>query len=276
MYKFTKDCMIGIKQIDDEHQKLFAMLNDAIALTNETEDTEKIYKNLIKNLKEYAATHFSHEEAYMKEINDPELPTQIKEHQAFTEKVNNFTLDTSSKEAAKKSLNDLLIYLVQWLYRHILGSDIMIGKIKPATSEKNDPFAFTDKYKTGIELIDNEHNRLFDIIREANELIHAEILHDKYDEIIRILNELRNYTDTHFNDEEEFMEKINYPELEAQRKAHSAFINKLVNIDFAEFDEIDNNQQGYLLELIDYLLNWLTNHILGSDLKIGEYVRKTK
>lgn len=276
MYEFTKDCMIGIKQIDDEHKKLFSMLNDAIALTNETDDAENIYKSLIKNLRDYAATHFSHEEAYMKEINDPELPTQIKEHQAFTEKVNNFTLDTSSKEAAKKSLNDLLIYLVQWLYRHILGSDIMIGKIKPEDSKKNDPFAFTDKFKTGIELIDEEHRRLFEIIKEANDLIHAEFLHDKYDEILHILDELRNYTETHFSDEEAFMEQINYPELEAQQKAHSAFIEKLVNINFAEFDEIDNNQQSYLFELINYLLNWLTNHILGSDLKIGEYVRKTK
>ena len=151
----------------------------------------------------------------------------------------------------------------------------MIGKIKPETSKEIDPFTFTAKYKTGIELIDSEHRRLFEIIKEANELIHAEFLHDKYDEILRILNELRNYTETHFNDEEEFMEKINYPELEAQRKAHSAFIEKLVNINFAEFDEIDNNQQNYLLELINYLLNWLSNHILGSDLKIGEYVRKT-
>ena len=83
MYEFTKDCMIGIKQIDDEHRKLFSMLNAAIALIDETDDTEKIYKNLIKKLRDYAATHFSHEEAYMKEINDPELPTQIKEHQAF-------------------------------------------------------------------------------------------------------------------------------------------------------------------------------------------------
>ena len=26
MYEFTKDCMIGIKEIDDEHKKLFDIL----------------------------------------------------------------------------------------------------------------------------------------------------------------------------------------------------------------------------------------------------------
>ena len=38
MYEFTKDCMIGIKEIDDEHKKLFDMINDAIALAGKTED----------------------------------------------------------------------------------------------------------------------------------------------------------------------------------------------------------------------------------------------
>ena len=35
MYEFTKDCMIGIKEIDDEHKKLFDMINDAMVLTND-------------------------------------------------------------------------------------------------------------------------------------------------------------------------------------------------------------------------------------------------
>ena len=48
MYEFTKDCMIGIKEIDDEHKKLFDMINDAIALADKTEDVTYIAKNIIK------------------------------------------------------------------------------------------------------------------------------------------------------------------------------------------------------------------------------------
>ena len=73
MYEFTKDCMIGIKEIDDEHKKLFDMINDAMVLTNETEDAESIAKNLIKGLKDYADVHFAHEEAYMKKINKKKI-----------------------------------------------------------------------------------------------------------------------------------------------------------------------------------------------------------
>ncbi|MCI6918950.1 MAG: bacteriohemerythrin [Lachnospiraceae bacterium] len=272
MYKFTEDCMIHIDQIDEEHRRLFQMLNEAFAMVQETEDVSAITLSLLSNLKNYAMTHFAHEEAYMESIHDPELPLQKTEHAMFAKKVNSFVPDTSSPEAAKESLNDLLTYLVRWLYRHILCSDMMIGK--SLSSAENDPFAFTSKYMTGITLVDDEHRRLFEIIRETNDLIHEEFLHDKYDEIVRLINELRAYTEFHFSDEEALMERIQYPGLDAQKRAHSAFIERLVEIDLNDLDEMDDHQQEYLLDLIRFLLDWLTNHILACDCKIGEYMRE--
>jgi len=66
MYEFTEDCMIHIDNIDEEHRKLFQMLNEAFALVKETDNAASIAKNLIDNLKDYAITHFAHEEDYMK------------------------------------------------------------------------------------------------------------------------------------------------------------------------------------------------------------------
>ena len=181
MYEFTEDCMIHIPQIDEEHRKLFQIINDALSLVKTTEDISGIAQSLLLHLKDYANTHFAHEEAYMESIHDPELSLQKTQHAMFTQKVNSFVPDTSSPEAARKSLNDLLTYLVRWLYRHILCSDMMIGK--SLSSTESDPFAFTSKYMTGITLIDDEHRRLFEIIKETNDLIHEEFLHDKYDKI---------------------------------------------------------------------------------------------
>ena len=67
------------------------------------------------------------------------------------------------------------------------------------------------------------------------------------------------------------MESIGYPGLDAQRRAHSAFVEKLVGIDLSELDFIDDNQDAYLSELINYLLDWLSNHILKSDLQIAAF-----
>ena len=274
MYKFTDDCLIGIDEIDNEHRRLFQMINEAIDLSKENIDVSAISKNLLPGLKDYAATHFAHEEAYMERIHDPELPIQKKEHEDFTKTVNNFSLDTSSPKAAAKSLNDLLTYLVRWLYRHILSSDMMIGKMSSISVDEEDPFAFTEKYHTGIELVDSEHRRLFEIIHDTNDLIHAELLHDKYDEIMRLLAELKDYTEVHFRDEEALMERIHYPELDAQKRAHTAFVERLVEIDLSELDDMDDNQQEYLIDLIQFLAGWLINHILGSDKKIGDYMRE--
>ena len=272
MYEFTEDCMIHIEQIDNEHRKLFQMLNEAFTMVQETEDVSAITISLLSNLKNYAMTHFAHEEAYMESIHDPELSLQKTQHAMFARKVNSFVPDTSSPEAARKSLNDLLTYLVRWLYRHILCSDMMIGK--SLSSAESDPFAFTSKYMTGITLIDDEHRRLFEIIKETNDLIHEEFLHDKYDEIVRLITELRDYTEFHFSDEEALMTRIQYPGLNAQKRAHSAFIERLVEIDLNDLDEMDDHQQEYLLDLIQFLLDWLTNHILACDQKIGKYMRE--
>lgn len=276
MYEFTEDCMIHIPQIDEEHRKLFQMINDALSLVKTTEDISGIAQSLLLHLKDYANTHFAHEEAYMEQIHDPELPLQKKEHAEFAEKINSFILDKSSKEAARASFEELLSYLVRWLYHHILSSDMMIGKMSAVEGTSEDPFAFTDKYKTGIDLVDKEHRRLFEIIKETNDLIQNDLLHDKYDEIMRLLVDLKDYTQFHFADEEMLMEKIHYPELAAQKRAHTVFVERLVEIDLSELDDMDNNQQTYLLELIQFLLGWLSNHIIGMDKKIAVYMDEMK
>lgn len=264
MYQFTEDCLIGIADIDGEHRKLFQMINEAQKLLGEsTTDATIAAKNLIKALREYAATHFAHEEAYMEKIQDPELARQKKEHRQFAIDMCRYEVNDMDEEQARKVMEELLVYLSRWLYRHIMGSDMMIGHNAPKTGD--DAFAFTDKYRTGIELIDAEHQRLFEIIKETNDVIHAELLHDKYDEIVHILDALKDYTILHFQDEEAYMEEIKYEGLQAQKYAHAAFVDKLNEIDL---EKVDDNQQEYLEELIDYLLDWLVTHILKVDKKI--------
>lgn len=264
MYRFTEDCMIGIEEIDKEHEKLFQLINESMDLLKDESASRAVVKNLIKELKEYAQTHFAHEEAYMEQIKDPELERQKREHAQFAEKVNSYQVDALTEEESKKISQELLTYMAKWLYRHILGSDIMIGKFTHEEKQE-DIFAFTDKYKTGIQLVDDEHKRLFEIIKETNDVIEAELLHDKYDAIIHILDQLKEYTIMHFSDEERYMESIAYEGIELQRIAHRAFVERLEEINL---EDMDNNQKEYLEDLIDFLLSWLINHILKMDKKI--------
>ncbi len=264
MYRFTDDCITGIENIDNEHRRLFAMINEGIELINGGDRLAlTVTKNLIAQLKDYAATHFAHEEEYMERIGDAELDRQKREHARFTEYMNSLDVASLNEENAKDKLNEILNYLSRWLYHHILGSDIMIGYC--LNEKQEDPFAFTDKYKTGIELVDEEHKKLFEIIKETNDLIYEEFVPDKYDAIMHIIGELKDYTVKHFSDEEEYMSSIGYEGIEAQKAAHTAFVDRLNRINF---DDIENNQREYLCELINYLLCWLSAHILKMDKRI--------
>ena len=128
MFLFTSDYRTGIPEIDKEHEYLFQLLNNAIrSLNKEQAAIQDLAADLIGDLKNYALNHFAHEEAYMKKINDPELPRQKREHAAFTQKMNDFTIDDSLKV---RDVEELLQYIVRWLFSHILASDMMIGKIQ--------------------------------------------------------------------------------------------------------------------------------------------------
>jgi len=102
-------------------------------------------------------------------------------------------------------------------------------------------------------------------VRQTYELVHDEFCVDKFDGIVEILEELRNYTIKHFADEERYMKSINYDGLAEQVAAHTAFVEKLNNIDL---DEIDRDQEDALDKLIKFLLNWLVQHILKVDKKM--------
>lgn len=128
-------------------------------------------------------------------------------------------------------------------------------------------YEFTKDYHTGIDFIDEEHAKLFEIANRAYDLLKNQFVTDKYDAIVAVLEELRDYTKYHFNHEEEYMKSINYPKRFSQLHQHTQFISKLESYNLKE---IDVNQQEGLLEILDFLALWLQSHIKGMDKKIGE------
>jgi hemerythrin len=128
-------------------------------------------------------------------------------------------------------------------------------------------YNFKDEYRTGIESIDLEHQKLFEIADRAYETLMDEFIPDKYDYIVEIINELRDYAATHFRHEEEYMISIRYKRLISQKASHDEFIEKINSYDLSTIDE---NQKGVILELLDYLNDWLIHHIIGSDKLIGQ------
>lgn len=126
-------------------------------------------------------------------------------------------------------------------------------------------FNMKEEYKTGIENIDEQHEKLFEIGERAYQLLKDKYINDKFDKIVDIIRELREYTIYHFAEEEAYMESIKYKRLFTQKMDHISFIKMLDEINL---NEIDNNQDEYIMELLTFLNDWLVKHILEKDLLI--------
>ncbi len=127
--------------------------------------------------------------------------------------------------------------------------------------------AWKDDFLVGIDEIDKQHKKLFSIANEAYELLNNDFCVDKYDKIISIIEELKDYTVFHFTFEEEYMMKIKYKKFFPQKIQHESFIKKINEINL---NDIDSNQDKSLLELLDFIINWISNHILIMDKQIGK------
>lgn len=121
---------------------------------------------------------------------------------------------------------------------------------------------WSDKYNTGIAIIDTQHKELFRLFNELYDLYRNEFLIDKYDHIISALEELKEYTIYHFKAEEEYMLYIRYEKFFEHKLKHNDFISRIESIDY---NFIDNNQQNYLLNLLKFVTDWITNHVITVD-----------
>jgi hemerythrin len=126
-------------------------------------------------------------------------------------------------------------------------------------------FDWKQDYVIGIQIIDEQHQKLFEIGERAYQLLKNKFRTDKYDEIVSILSELKDYTIFHFKTEEEYMKSIGYKKFFSQKVSHNDFIQTINNIDF---DKIDQNQDEYIMELLGFVAKWIDEHILKEDKQI--------
>lgn len=125
---------------------------------------------------------------------------------------------------------------------------------------------WTSNLSIGVKLIDDQHKVWFE---KANGLFEAGKERRAKDYINTMLNFLDEYTKQHFKDEEAYMEKIRYPDIAVQKRAHANFVKELAKL------KSDYNESGgnilVILNANKMVIDWLTNHIKTMDKKIGDY-----
>ncbi len=126
-------------------------------------------------------------------------------------------------------------------------------------------FEWNDSMSVGSNTFDEHHKKLISYIND----LHDAMKNGKGREILgELLKSLYNYTVFHFSKEEEKLTAIKYPQLEEQKKQHKFFVDKI-----KEYDEKIKNQELLVsIEILDFLSNWLKNHILKIDMEYKKFM----
>lgn len=111
---------VSVKSIDEDHQKLFGMLNQLFDAMTKGRGKE-IINDIISELEKYAVFHFGREESYFRVTNYPFTSQHIKEHQFFKQKVAELKKNVASNKGMVAP--DVLGFLSDWLTNHIAKSD---------------------------------------------------------------------------------------------------------------------------------------------------------
>jgi hemerythrin len=136
-------------------------------------------------------------------------------------------------------------------------------------------YTMNPEYMIGLPFLDEQHQKIFSLMEDVQTLLKDENILYKYDELVKILEGLEEYALNHFDDEVAFMESIDYPRLQLHIAAHKGFTDKLSSFELDAETISLGTQDKIIMELMDYLTEWLQIHICDCDRKIAAFVNGT-
>jgi hemerythrin len=135
---------------------------------------------------------------------------------------------------------------------------------------ENEVFGWNDSLLSGVDEMDRQHHILVDMLVEITDKpndIDNEALFD------RVTQDLLAYAIYHFETEESLMKELGYAQAapEDQRAhvaAHRGFARQVV----AMREEVREGLPGGNQALLKFLKDWLVNHIMTIDKRLGRFV----
>lgn len=134
MYEMKPEYYTGIKEIDQEHARLFELAQETHELLTDDmllDKTDSLI-HLISELINYTRTHFAHEQDYQRSIGYPDIDSHIALHRKFEDKLMEFDFDSLGDDftSQNETTEELLGFLTTWLITHIMQVDMLYVKFK--------------------------------------------------------------------------------------------------------------------------------------------------
>jgi hemerythrin len=123
-------------------------------------------------------------------------------------------------------------------------------------------------YSVGVKELDIQHQKLLNLINELDQFLDNRQEASSKTRCFAALNALVKYAETHFSAEEGYLSKYTYPKYDLQKADHENFLETVFSM-YAKFEKDDSYS---LNEIINYLRDWYTLHILGMDLEYKQFL----
>jgi hemerythrin len=124
---------------------------------------------------------------------------------------------------------------------------------------------WNESYSVKVAEIDVQHKHLIDLI---NRLFEAMSVGKGSEVMGSILNDLIDYTKNHFANEEKLMKSFNYPQSVTHKLEHDTLTNQVIDLQ----GEFASGKSMISVKVMNFLKDWLKNHILQVDKKFGEFL----
>lgn len=122
---------------------------------------------------------------------------------------------------------------------------------------------WSDSLSVGNRQIDDDHKHLFGLLDKLQDAMKQ----GKANTVIsNIMDELVQYTVSHFRREEQFMQRIAYPDFVAHKSEHDKLIAEVSDLQV----RLKNGSLTLSLSVNQFLSDWLNRHIMNSDTKLAK------
>lgn len=123
-----------------------------------------------------------------------------------------------------------------------------------------------NKYMVNVEVIDQQHERLFEIV---NAMYDSIVRGDEQNALADVLDELIAYTVYHFETEEKLFKEYEYPAYSIHKDQHDDLTKQVLELQ----EQFDLKVVSITFEVMDFLSDWLKKHTTESDLQFSDYMR---
>ncbi len=147
----------------------------------------------------------------------------------------------------------------------LLVASLLVVPLLHRRMKSHQHLKWKSDYSVGIASIDIQHRKLIELINS----LQTAVDYSTGEEFERkALDELVDYTKTHFKYEEGLMEQNDYPDFEPHRDSHAHMIAKVDQV----VEAYRQDQEGAMQQALDFLKDWLINHINGTDKQYSRYL----